>query len=1169
MKPRTFSTCALTCLLAVLALSMAAPTPVAAAGDNPVLPNVHWSGPGGDIWNTNSSPYTVDPTDPFDVQWAAAEQNGFVERPSGLCLVTGASGETWVFGSTGWGGNRVYRIDAEDGSQPAWLSRSGQNDSGSGMRIALSNNGASIYHIDTGDSIRAYPVDTDPEGEPLWSVYGRDWSPGLSGAIKVGFGNFIYGHWQGSAAIEPYSQTRAWWTIADIAGALHPGAFWVDDDEDVANYVVAGRTHDIVAYNLLSYEPVWVYEDTESGWAPPTLDPETGDVYVFRSSRVIKLNAEGALVWESASVGGGEFGRTYGALSRDRSTYYYQTGTTDDSGRLYAFNTSDGSISWTYETHAYSRTEVGGPVVTANGLVFVGNAARPPADNMIYCIEDSAGIAPVLRGTFDLYDGYDIGAPWIAVGPGGTVFFDTRSANGARRLFACRYEEEAGEGFPGPDSLTESDAVEWGAEVSSGLPVFTVGLDSVRVAAGSRSVHYGVDRGTFSTVWAPSERNAQWDLSDVPTLQFRVFVEDPIGMGFENSTPAIRLYGPGGYYEYQTFENPLIPALGNWMTVTIPLEGDCHWARRVSGSPDLSWIEAVEFRFRKYESAFEIWIDGLEFGDHPIPAPPSCPPGSSDLDLSSPADLSSSTSSNEGLDYWYHSLACDDTGNCIEVWASSDPLGGTVGSDKDILFARSADGGETWSAPAALMAYAQTDNSFDVFPGVATDGEGTWLVVWSSDYNLDGQLGDDFDILVSRSTDNGATWSDPIPGDPAFLSDGEDQDYTGNYSAPLSLGEGVWLLGWYTYGSREETGSDIDVALSRSSDDGLSWSERSFPCAWATTDSETDYLGDMVTDGNGTVVLSFKSWSDVNGVMGMDADILFLRSSDFGMTWGDVQPAGSYMTSDVSDEGGSQLDWRGDELVCVWRSEHDPDGTLGVDDDVFAVSSFDGGITWNSPATVNSSAGCDFGGDTRPTVSFDPAGNLICVWETTSCLDETIGTDSDLAYATSTDGGLTWTDLAAFNTDAMEDGHTEDDSPHIAALAPGQWGVSWRRRVDMGENQLGDNDIVHALATMPLTAVPEGIPSPARIALEVSPNPFNPTTTITFVAPNQGLVEVTVYDLRGQRVRTLHDGLVPGGLVEFQWDGRDDGGRRAASGAYLCRVAGFGVVESRKVALLK
>ena len=84
-----------------------------------------------------------------------------------------------------------------------------------------------------------------------------------------------------------------------------------------------------------------------------------------------------------------------------------------------------------------------------------------------------------------------------------------------------------------------------------------------------------------------------------------------------------------------------------------------------------------------------------------------------------------------------------------------------------------------------------------------------------------------------------------------------------------------------------------------------------------------------------------------------------------------------------------------------------------------------------------------------------------------------------------------------------------------------------------------------------------------------SPNPFNAETTIEYVLPAAGPVQLAVYDVHGQRVRILADGHYGAGLQRVRWDGRDEDGRPAASGVYLYRIRADDRIQTRKLLLLK
>ncbi len=108
----------------------------------------------------------------------------------------------------------------------------------------------------------------------------------------------------------------------------------------------------------------------------------------------------------------------------------------------------------------------------------------------------------------------------------------------------------------------------------------------------------------------------------------------------------------------------------------------------------------------------------------------------------------------------------------------------------------------------------------------------------------------------------------------------------------------------------------------------------------------------------------------------------------------------------------------------------------------------------------------------------------------------------------------------------------------------------------------------------PATAVLENRVSslPQDLALSQNyPNPFNSGTVIRFALPQRDDVQLAVYNMAGQKVANLVEGVREAGSYAIRWDGRDDAGRGLASGIYFYRLqAGRTVQEtSRKLLLLR
>jgi hypothetical protein len=83
------------------------------------------------------------------------------------------------------------------------------------------------------------------------------------------------------------------------------------------------------------------------------------------------------------------------------------------------------------------------------------------------------------------------------------------------------------------------------------------------------------------------------------------------------------------------------------------------------------------------------------------------------------------------------------------------------------------------------------------------------------------------------------------------------------------------------------------------------------------------------------------------------------------------------------------------------------------------------------------------------------------------------------------------------------------------------------------------------------------------------PNPFNPQTTIHYVLPAVGHVDLQLYDLRGRLVRTLVQESRPAGANTVRWDGQDQQGRPAGSGTYVARLRFGGEQRSSSLLLVR
>ena len=87
--------------------------------------------------------------------------------------------------------------------------------------------------------------------------------------------------------------------------------------------------------------------------------------------------------------------------------------------------------------------------------------------------------------------------------------------------------------------------------------------------------------------------------------------------------------------------------------------------------------------------------------------------------------------------------------------------------------------------------------------------------------------------------------------------------------------------------------------------------------------------------------------------------------------------------------------------------------------------------------------------------------------------------------------------------------------------------------------------------------------------LQNYPNPFNPVTRITYNLAQTGKVDLAIYNVLGQKVRTLFSGTASAGLHVNTWDGLDDAGKKVASGLYFYKLEAENYSAVKKMVLMK
>lgn len=110
---------------------------------------------------------------------------------------------------------------------------------------------------------------------------------------------------------------------------------------------------------------------------------------------------------------------------------------------------------------------------------------------------------------------------------------------------------------------------------------------------------------------------------------------------------------------------------------------------------------------------------------------------------------------------------------------------------------------------------------------------------------------------------------------------------------------------------------------------------------------------------------------------------------------------------------------------------------------------------------------------------------------------------------------------------------------------------------------------IHRSNAVEVTLGERFVDVPTEFATNVYPNPFNPSTTISYDLPTDALISIVIYDATGQMVRQLVNEQRLAGRYQVQWDAKDNLGRSVGSGVYIAKVEAGSFSASQKMLLLK
>jgi hypothetical protein len=439
--------------------------------------------------------------------------------------------------------------------------------------------------------------------------------------------------------------------------------------------------------------------------------------------------------------------------------------------------------------------------------------------------------------------------------------------------------------------------------------------------------------------------------------------------------------------------------------------------------------------------------------------------------------------------------------------------------------------------------------------GIVPDGAGGAIIAWQY------SGGSDVDIYAQRIDREGSLqWPG---GGLALCSEPGDQVQ----AVIASDGSGGAIVAW-----QDTRGSDIDLYAQRVDPDGNTiWTDGGAIICSASRDQ---IRPGIVPDNEGGAIIA---WCDYRGA---DADIFIQRMNAVGdPSW---QPNGAALCS----LPGNQLlpkispDHNGGAIV-TWQDQRETDWNIYAQ-----RMTKGGGIRWDDEGLLICNAPYE---QLAPAIASDGTGGAFMPWEDTR--------DGEIdIYAQRIDAeGRIVKDILTRYSAHLEGRNivvkwtmsSERRNPHFFVFrAPSIYGPFRAQLVEIKSKgtsfsfvdetcregqgytyrvELLSGNYRKLLFETPVVMVP----SKERVKSSNSPNPFNPSTTISYTLPGEARVRLEVYDVAGRRIANLVDAVQGPGDHSVLWDGKDSNGVPVTSGIYFYRITAGDLKISRKMILVR
>ena len=516
------------------------------------------------------------------------------------------------------------------------------------------------------------------------------------------------------------------------------------------------------------------------------------------------------------------------------------------------------------------------------------------------------------------------------------------------------------------------------------------------------------------------------------------------------------------------------------------------------------------------------------------------------------------------------SIAADSSGNFIITFDDY------RNRDHDIYAQRFSSDGNP--AGANFKANDDVGSANQYNPSIAVDGSGNFIITW-----IDKRNGN-YDIYTQQYSGNGT-----LIGTNFKVND--DEGSTGPYPTPIAAdGIGNFVITWQDYRNGDSDiysqrylndGTPVGTNFKVNDDEGSAGqvyislaadNSGNFIITWMDgRNGHYDIYAQRYLNDGTPIGINFKVNDDEESAYQFGPFIATDNSGNFIITWADFR----YGNSDIYAQRYSSV---GAPAGINFKINDDEGSTFQSHPSIVIDSGGDFFITWSDKRNGNSDIyaqqysgdgtliGSNFkvnddeGGDSqsKPSIATESSGNFIITWEDDRNRDPDI-----YAQRYSNDGSQVGDNFRVTNT-----GHRLQLSSDVKL---------WNNKI---YNTWADNRTSGTGYDIWANVLdwdnPIGIEDnePQQLTKEFNlrqnyPNPFNPATTIQYNLPKSSFVELTIYNLTGQKIKTLVNFMQTAGMQSTVWNGKDINGKDVPSGIYIYTLKTNEMLESKKMLLIR